>query len=207
MASASLANATLGGIETALPSGQDDRPGPRPGARPSDQARDQAGGPAAVQPGDRNRRRTAPLYSLRGGIPALASTWPGIGPISPPAVPAFGCFHASSPGLRSSLWEVDSWGEPRIGSCLIQHGEQLLGRLPCRLRFRFIPPLPRLVCASWRGRAVPIGPAVSRSRRRMAVADIYDGARAPTRPGPAPPECRSRATGCSASTPRGPMVS
>src|SRR3984893_7956885 len=159
------------------------------------------------QPGDRNRRRTAPLYSLRGGIPALASTWPGIGPIWPPAVPAFGCFHASSPGLRSSLWEVDSWGEPRIGSCLIQHGEQLLGRLPCRLRFRFVPTLPRLVCASWRGRAVPIGPAVSRSRRRMAVAEIYDGARARTRPGPAPPECRSRATGCSASTPRGPMVS
>jgi hypothetical protein len=55
----SLANATLGVIKTASPSGQSDRPGPRPDARPSDQARDQAGGPAAVQPGDRYRRRTA----------------------------------------------------------------------------------------------------------------------------------------------------
>jgi hypothetical protein len=40
--------------------------------------------------------------------------------------------------------------------------EQLLGGLPCRLRFRFVLTLPRLVCASWRGdRAIPIRPGVS----------------------------------------------
>ena len=61
MASASLANAALGVNNIASPSGKDDRSGPRPGARPSGQARDQSGGPAAVQPGDRYRRRAAPL--------------------------------------------------------------------------------------------------------------------------------------------------
>jgi hypothetical protein len=60
MASASLANAALGVNNIASPSGQDDRSGPRPGARPSGQARDQSGGPAAVQPGDRYRRRAPP---------------------------------------------------------------------------------------------------------------------------------------------------
>jgi hypothetical protein len=69
MASAHLANATLGVIKTVSLSGQSDRPGPRPDARPSDQACDQAGEPAAVQPGDRYRRRTAPLCSRRGGTP------------------------------------------------------------------------------------------------------------------------------------------
>ena len=51
--------------------GQYDWAGPRPGTWPGDQACDQAGGSAAVQPGDRYRRRTAPLGSLRGGIPRL----------------------------------------------------------------------------------------------------------------------------------------
>jgi len=51
--------------QDSLPGGAHHRPRARPGAGSDDQARDQAGGPAAVQPGDRHRRRAAPLGALR----------------------------------------------------------------------------------------------------------------------------------------------
>lgn len=79
-------------------------------------------------------------------------------------------------GALPSLWEVASWGDSRIGMCPIHDGEQLLGGLSSRFRFRFVPASPRLVCASRRGnRAIPIRLGVSRARRRMARAAIYDG--------------------------------
>jgi hypothetical protein len=93
IASASLANAALGVNNIASPSGQDDRSGPRPGARPSGQARDQSGGPAAVQPGDRYRRRAAPL------CPRGKDQRGQIGPISPPPARPSSCARRR-PGRR-----------------------------------------------------------------------------------------------------------
>jgi hypothetical protein len=65
----SLTNATLGVIKTA--SLAVNTIGQGLALARGDQACDQAAGSAAVQRGNRYRRRTAPLGSLRGGMPRL----------------------------------------------------------------------------------------------------------------------------------------